>query len=184
MGTRKYKCYYCKKLIENNNELLEITYGKNNNIRRVHKSCYDFLEKEKNELDSLIEYIKKIYNIEIIPSSFYIRLQDIRNGNDTYNKVKKSKKGYRYKLVEYTYKKNLKEIQRTLPNIKGDTNSQLLYGLAIVRNNINDVVKDLKAKQKRKKELDKIKNETIVTHIEQEIKVDTTKKKKPTYDWL
>jgi len=184
MRTREYKCYYCKNKIKTNEELIE---NKSNDgkkvLYRIHKTCFEFREKEKLELDSLVETIKKIYNIEIIPSSFYVRLQDLRNGNDTYNKVKKSKNGYRYKLIEYTYRKKYPDIKKTLPNINGSIN-QLNYGLAIVRNSINDVVLELKARNARKKELEKVRDEKVVTKISKEIVVDKKEKKKPLPDWL
>lgn len=183
MRTREYKCYYCKKQIKTNEELIENKTKSGKVSYRMHKTCFDFKEREKDELDNLVETIKKMYNIEIIPSSFYIRLQDLRNGNDIYNKVKKSKNGYRYKLIEYTYKKKHKEIKKSISTIKGGSLNQLNYGLAIVRNSINDIVLELRALRKRKKELDKIRDEVIIEESPKEIVVGKKEVKKLP-DWL
>lgn len=117
--------------------------------KRFHHNCHkqyledqEFKRKEKEELDDLVETIKEVHNIEIIPNQFYSYLQDLRNGNELFGRIgqKKSKQGYTYMTIARTYEycrdsidwaRNNRDFKGTLPMLK--------YTMAIIRDKISQV---------------------------------------------
>lgn len=165
--SRLFICQWCREKDVDEN-MVKIKVGKQN--KRYHReNCYDlylkdqeFKKKERKELDELVETIKELHGIEIMPRQFFSYLQDVRNGNEFFGRVgqKKQKKGYSYKVIEETYKFCSDSIKWALNN-KDFKNSlgMLKYTLAIIRNNIaqvNEVVKrkELQERHTKQYELD------------------------------
>lgn len=167
-----------------------VKIGKTN--KRYHKSkCYDLYlkdieekEREKLELDSLVETIKDLHNIEVIPNRFYPFLQDIRNGNEMFGKMgtRKSKAGYSYQIIEKTYQFCQNKINWALQNINTDTFGMLKYTKAIVESNIYRIA----AQEARKKQHEEVaqlnENETVNMQDHLERKPVQYKKKKSKRD--
>lgn len=65
----------------------------------------EFKEKEAKELDELYEVIKKLHNLEVLPSNFFsLYLQPLRNGVfKVGKKVKKYKEGIPYSDMKDSY---------------------------------------------------------------------------------
>ncbi|MBM7598252.1 hypothetical protein JOC34_000609 [Virgibacillus halotolerans] len=153
---RLYKCPECDdKDIEDN---MVIDYiGKQK--KRFHPKCHkrflaeaEFKRVEKKEMDELVETIKDIHDIKLIPNQFYSFLQDIRNGNELFGNVgtKKSKQGYSYAHIAKAYESNIDQINWAMNNrqFKNDL-VMLKYSLAIIKSNIDQVSKHLEEKQER-----------------------------------
>lgn len=148
---RMVKCCYCKKSEDkdNSDKIFQMQ-----NKKYAHHSCYEFTQKEKKELDDLVEAIKEIHNILTIPPYFFPFLQDLRNGTNRCqnSSVKKKKKGYRYILIKKTYELNAKVIQNGIRIKKIEDNMQkLLYSYAIVVSRIDRVNSYLKQQYQLKK---------------------------------
>lgn len=146
---RKYVCYICRNKDTDESMTIVKVSGQN---RRVHiKNCHDifiqeqeFKAREKKELDELVETIKEIHDIKIIPNQFYPLLQDLRNGNELFGRIgnKQYKQGYRYSTIRQAYIENEKDIKYWIGK-KDFTNAlgMLKYTLAIIRNNVDKVSK-------------------------------------------
>lgn len=143
---RLYKCPTCEgKDVEANMVIDYIGKVK----KRFHKDCHrkhladlEFKKKEKEELDELVEVIKRVHGIEIIPHQFFSHLQDIRNGNELFGRVgeKRSKAGYSYKVIARTYQENTDAINWAMNNRNfSGTLNLLLYTRAIVKDKIAGV---------------------------------------------
>ncbi|GAA0347985.1 hypothetical protein GCM10008931_44100 [Oceanobacillus oncorhynchi subsp. oncorhynchi] len=187
--SRKYVCQWCReKDIDENMTIVKI--GKNN--KRYHKGkCYDLYkkyneskEREKLELDSLVETIKELHNIEVIPGRFYPFLQDLRNGNEMFGKMgtRKSKAGYPYKIIEKTYLFCQDKINWALQNINADTFGMLKYTKAIVESNIYRIAAQEARKQQHEEVAQLNENETVNMQNHLERKPVQYKKKKSKRD--
>lgn len=180
MANRILKCYFCGE--KDREDKIEVEYGKQK--RRYHaKDCYnlylkdqEFKSKEKQELDELVETIKKVHGIEIIPNQFFTHLQDIRNGNELFGRIgqKKSKEGYSYKVISETYKQCSNDINWAKNNkrFKGTLNF-LLYTKAIIKDKIagvGDAVKrkEEQAKEQKEREIDQSYDYGFVTYAHKE----------------
>ena len=148
-----------------------------------HKSCYQehlkdkaFKEKERKELDELIEVIKDIYGAKVIPNNIYPYLQDLRNGTRFFGKRDyKYKQGYSYELIKETFEYTSETIQYW--NARKDFNgltSALRYGLAIVCDKLHTV-----EERKNKAERQKMMLEKFVKQDELEGQEYATTYKKP-----
>ena len=127
-------------------------------------------EKEKQDFDKLYQYVKKIlgYNDDmVLPKFMVLRLKGLTEGKFMANKKTKSKANYDYYTIYLTFIYCRDKIQKALQT-KKFTNEQnkFNYIMAIVENNINDVV--IKLKNAKKVE-EKIEKTEIVDY---EIKVD------------
>jgi ribosomal protein S19 len=151
ISKRSYKCLVCSEKYLDDDMIIVEKVGKSN--RRVCKGgCHNkyLADKEKKriekeQLDDLVEVIKEVHGIEIIPPQFYSYLQDIRNGNELFGRVgtKKSKQGYSYKEIAETYKSITDSINWAL-SAKQFTNTMnmLKYTRSILLNNISTVIEN------------------------------------------
>ena len=161
---REVKCVYCEKYdnkdIMTNLKKRYIHYE----CMEKHKKDIEFKKREKKELDRLVEYIKEVHNIKVIPNTFYAPIQDLRNGNTRRGKIIgeiKSKEGYEYNVIRYTYRRYKGNIDWAIRNksFKGTLN-MLRYTLTIVIDKINSVNNDYqKSKVAKKREDSFIQNE-------------------------
>lgn len=159
MSGRILKCFWCGK--RDREDKVEIIKGKQK--RRYHsEKCYDeylkdqeYKKREKEELDELIETIKRVHDIKAIPNQFYPFIQDLRNGNEFFGRIgeRKSKKGYRYDVITKTYLKCQNNIDwaKRNKNFK-DVFGMLRYTLAIIKNNIDEVDEEVKRKEEQEKQ--------------------------------
>ena len=127
-------------------------------------------DKEKQEFDKLYQYVKKIlgYSDDMaLPKFMVLRLKGLTEGKFMANKKTTSKANYDYYTIYLTFIYSKDKIQKALQT-KHFTNEQnkFNYIMAIVENNINDVV--IKLKNAKKVE-EKIEKTEIVDY---EIKVD------------
>ena len=115
---------------------------------------------EKKEFDLLYDYIKKEilkYPNEIaLPKYLIMRLKGLRDGKFIVNKKTKAKADYPYSTILLTFKFCKVNILKAIET-KRFTNEQnkINYIMAIIENNIGDVVLRLKAKEKAEKEAEK-----------------------------
>ena len=129
-------------------------------------------DKEKQEFDKLYQYVKKIlgYSEDMALSKFMVmRLKGLKDGKFIANNKTKTMASYDYNVIYFTFAYCKDKIQYALQT-KSFANEQnkFNYIMAIIENNINDVVIRL---QNAKKSEEKIQN----TEIEDcGIKVDKT----------
>ena len=126
---------------------------------------------EKKEFDLLYDYIKKEilkYPNEIaLPKYLIMRLKGLRDGKFIVNKKTKAKADYPYSTILLTFQFCKVNILKAIET-KRFTNEQnkINYIMAIIENNIGDVVLRLKAKEKAEKEaerqINKLKIETPI----------------------
>lgn len=127
-----------------------------------HKDkCYEdflaeeeFKREESIKKDSLYETVMKIYDIRVLPKSFYMQIEGLRHGNRVFkrqNMGRRYREGYGYDLIEESYMYSRDSIAWSLEN-KAFTNlaNALNYGLSIIINNI--YVVEMKRDSKRGKE--------------------------------
>jgi len=121
---------------------VETIVGEKKTTRKYfHKHCYEdylkvkaFKESERAELDKLIEKIKKIYGVKVVPHNVYPFLQDLRNGTKFFGKNDyKYKEGYTYDLIAETFEycSDTIEYYNSRKTFDGLSNA-VRYGLAIV----------------------------------------------------
>lgn len=150
-----------------------------------HKDCFvehlkdkEFKKKESEELDKLVEVIKKIYGAKVIPNNAYPYLQDLRNGTKFFGKNDyKYKQGYTYDLIAETFEycSDTIEYWNAKKTFNGFTNA-LRYGLAIVCDKLSIVEERRKQREKQRLAIEK--------HLENvnendQIFEESFKKKKP-----
>lgn len=156
------------------------TGNKTKTNKYYHHNCYEyylkeqeFKEQERLKLDELCETIKVIHNIEIIPKQIFSDIQALRNGDVLYGKVKKQyKNGLKYEAIKITYEYCAEQI-RYWKNKKEFKNvqSELRYGLAIVRNSVEDAKRDYRERQKSKEGKQEVKNHmSIMRDVNTELK--------------
>ena len=121
-------------------------------------------DKEKQDFDKLYQYVKKIlgYSDDMaLPKFMVLRLKGLTEGKFMANKKTTSKASYDYYTIYLTFIYCKDKIQKALQT-KSFTNEQnkFNYIMAIVENNINDVVIKLKnakkSKQIAEKQVEKI----------------------------
>lgn len=177
------KCCYCKQQDDIENMII-IYSGKTK--KYCHEKCKTFNEREKEELNNLVETIKNILNIKTIPPRFYPFLQDLRNGTDKCNRmtVSKSKKGYRYLIIEKTYDTYKKVIIQgiRLKKIEDDM-KKLLYAYAIISPKCGIIRNKLYREYLDKKKEENNNKDNNITRYNNDIKLDNSKKQKK-YSWL
>lgn len=150
------KCQWCKEY-GNIDEMIYILQGKTKKF--YHQNCYqeylkdkEFKAKERQELDELVEVIKKVFGVKRLPNSVYPYLQDIRNGTQFFGKYNyKYKNGYSYKLIAETFDYCEYVIQDSIRR-KGfnDFMTAFKYGLAIVVNKLPFVERKKQEAEMRK----------------------------------
>lgn len=138
----KVKCQVCNvKDTEREEMEVEVVGTKTPQKKYFHKDCYQehlenkaFKEKERIELDGLVEKIKEIYGVKVIPNNAYPYLQDLRNGTKFFGKNDyKYKEGYSYDLIAETFDYCSETIEYYNRKLKfNGFNNALRYGLAIV----------------------------------------------------
>ncbi|WP_226035742.1 hypothetical protein [Aquibacillus saliphilus] len=177
---RQFKCQYCKNK-DIDEKMVIVKHGKQN--KRYHKvECYDlyikdqeFKQQEKLELDELVEVIKEVHGIEVVPPQFFSYLQDLRNGNQLFGKVgqKKSKSGYSYKAISMTYEENKDTINWAKNNRDFNGTMNLLkYTRAIVADKVGQVAYRIESRD-RKREFEKATEqqaESVFEHINKQPK--------------
>lgn len=164
---RKLKCQWCKVTDATKDEMVAERVGKQN--KYYHKDCYQkyledkaFKEKERIELDELVEVIKRIYGVKTLPTSVYPFLQQIRNGEELMGRgrQKKRKEGYSYSLIAeaFDYCSDTIEYWLSQKSFNGFLQA-FRYGLAIVVDKLPVV-----EKRRRQREMSQA---MIEKHIEQ-----------------
>jgi hypothetical protein len=128
-------------------------------------------EQERQEFDKLYSYIKtEILNYPddmALPKHIVMRLKGLRNGQFIVNKSHKTKADYPYSTILLTFKFCKQQILNALTTKKFTSEqNKINYIMAIIENNINDVVLRLKAKEKSEKMVEK------TEIVDYEIKVD------------
>lgn len=160
MAGKTRKCQWC----EEQGLLEKMTFEWSNAKKPTKKfyhmdNCYEkyledkkFKEEERIELDKLIEVIKGIYGVKVVPSSIYPYLQDLRNGTKFFGKYDYMyKKGYTYDLIAETFDYCSETIQywNGIKSFNGLT-SALKYALAIVCDKLQVVENRKKQREKQR----------------------------------
>lgn len=131
-------------------------------------------DKEKQEFDKLYQYVKKVLGYSddmVLPKFAVMRLKGLKDGKFFANNKVKSKANYDYNVIYFTFVYCKDKIQKALQT-KNFANEQnkFNYIMAIVENNINDVVIRLKNAKKVEEKIKKVEIEDCG------IKVDKTSK--------
>jgi hypothetical protein len=139
-------------------------------------------DKDKQEFDKLYQYVKKIlgYGDDMaLPKFMVMRLKGLSEGKFYANHKTKSMAHYDYNTIYLTFIYCKDKIQKALQT-KSFTSEQnkINYIMAIVENNINDVVIRLKNAKKSKmvaqKQIEKIEIDTTPTkQLNQNGKIST-----------
>lgn len=177
---RRVKCRYCEQT--DSSDLM--TFEQAGSVKKYYhaKECYQkhlekqkVIDKEKTELDDLANLIKSLHNVTVIPSSHYVMLQGLRNG-ETYKKgvkAKRYKDGVPYEIIKKTYEYCSKSIKHAVATKKFTSiKSELMYGLSIVYDKINYITrKEGKKERQREKEelLREEREEAMVEEIRKEV---------------
>lgn len=127
-------------------------------------------EQEKIDWDNLYQYVKKILDYDdtmVLPKFVVMRLKGLSEGKYYANKKTKSMAQYDYKTIYLTFVYCKDKIQKALQT-KSFTSEQnkFNYIMAIVENNINDVVIKLRNAKKAEEKIEK------TEIVDYEIKVD------------
>jgi|GEM_PF-4083844 len=173
------KCNYCK----NDTEKKDVIKYLDEYIKtpkRVNMCSQTCIENYKREQDSkikerdgyllLCDYVMKVHNYTFLPNGFYTVLKDLRDGTIRQREIliKKDKQGVPWKDLLVSYKFSEASIKRSALTKSFNTlTNELLYGLAIVKNNL------VKAKQLQKQ---KEMNEKIVNKVNLDDETHYTKK--------
>lgn len=125
-----------------------------------------FKQKEKEELDSLINTIVRLHKLQSIstfPRTFYPFIQELRNDSVLFGKIERRyKEGLTYKTIEDTYLYCEEKIEWAKGNKEfKNVMSELKYCFAIVKNNIENYFRDGKKLSKQKAE-----TEILTSHVE------------------
>lgn len=117
-------------------------------------------DKEKQEFDKLYQYAKKIlgYSDDMaLPKFMVMRLKGLSEGKFYANHKTKSMANYDYNTIYLTFIYCKDKIQRALQT-KNFTSEQnkINYIMAIVENNINDIVIRLKNAKKNEQKIHKM----------------------------
>lgn len=189
MAPRLIKCQYCTKVDSLKEAMVRGKKG------FYHPQCYELFEKEQKqreveltEWDNLYNHILKLHNLEILPTPFIVRLQELRNGTMTLNgkKLKKYKQGVKYSAILKAYELSESKIKYALNTKHFETDIQALnYCYMIMVNEINAAYERLRTQQQNKK----VNKATVISDIEQlederPIKIEKKKYKRDISDLL
>lgn len=166
MSKRTVKCQYCEVSDTPKEDMVFEVVGKNNTKKYYHGgTCYEqflkekeFKAKERAELDSLVETIKEIYGVKIVPHQIFPFLNELRNGTRFFGKYDyKYKEGYSYSLIEDTYRYCIDSIEKSTrtKDFRNGFLGAFKYGLAIVCDKLAIVEKRNLAKESSKNRIDK-----------------------------
>lgn len=184
------KCQYCdlKDTMKEDMEF-EMVGTKKPVPKYYHKECWEkhledkaFKEVERLELDKLVEVIKEIYGIKVIPNNAFPYLQNLRNGTKFFGKYDYSyKKGYNYALIADTFEYCSESIDYANANksFNGFTNA-LRYGLAIVCDKLS-VVEQRKATREKQRHLIEL-HHSNEKEVEEDFETSYKKPKKSNAD--
>ena len=162
---RMLKCQRCGVADTEKDELEFDLVGEKKPVKKYyHKSCFqehlkdkEFKAKESKELDELIEAIKDIYGVKVVPNTIYPFLQDLRNGTKFFGKHDyKYKEGYSYTLIKETFVYCEETIQfwnarKSFNGLSG----ALRYGLTIVCDKLSVVEQRMKRKEEQRMFIEK-----------------------------
>ncbi|MNX90085.1 hypothetical protein D3C86_1221190 [compost metagenome] len=107
----------------------------------------EFKQLEREQMDDLVSTIIKVHKLQgraSIPHTFYPFVQDIRNDSQLFGRMdKRYKQGVTYKVIEDTYEYCSDKIEWARGNKEfKNILSELKYCLAIVRNNIENCIRE------------------------------------------
>jgi hypothetical protein len=189
MAQKTWKCKQCGISDTHKDDMETIFKGEKKTPERYHKHCYqlylkeqEFKEQERVELDKLVEVIKEIYGVKVIPSPCYPYLQDLRNGTKFFGKYDyKYKQGYTYDLIAETFNYCSETIEywNSRKNFSGFSGA-LRYGLAIVCDKLSIV--EQRRKDKERQELLINKHVEATESHNEEFETSFKKKKKSNAD--
>lgn len=171
----KYKCWYCKQEISDNED---IDIHKVNNVNRkfhLSKNCHSAFVYEKSKREKELEEkakeeaeFKLLYDyvkVEILKykegmslSKYAIgRLRGLRNGSFMKRKSQQSVDGYSYNTILVAFKLKKADIHKAIM-LKEFTSEdrKFDYIMAIINNSINDVCNMMKKKEREKKAAESI----------------------------
>lgn len=148
---RKLICQWCGEK-STKDKMVQVKVGVTTKVNKYYheEECYqayleeeEFKEIEAVKRNSLYETIMKIYDVKVLPNSFYMQIEGLRHGNRVFkrqNMGKRYREGYDYDLIEETYLYSKDAIEWSLDN-KAFTNlaNALNYGLSIIINNVYNV---------------------------------------------
>lgn len=169
---KENKCFHCKKKINFDDYVF-------NNDKYYHKECYienTIKIQEQEEWNKLYTFVKeKIlkYPKEIsLSKTQMFALKELREGNLITRGTKQKYNGYTYFDIYTAFVLNQHSILKSLQgkSFKNE-NSKFKYIIAIVRNNINDIVLNRLEKEEIKRR---------INNIEFETKLENTYSKKST----
>jgi hypothetical protein len=160
LRNRKVKCRFCQiaELYPEKDMFVELA-GKHGDTKKYwHYDCYEkeLVRREKtkvetDEWDDLLNTIKEIHDIDVVPTDLITTLQDLRNGTERYREHKKIgyKQGVKYPIIKKAYEMSKKKIQWVKGNKKfKNTKGECKYCFMIVREKISDAKRELKRLQK------------------------------------
>nr|WP_156736335.1 hypothetical protein [Mycobacterium sp. E3298] len=163
------KCYWCEAKSEKT-EMIQEPNKKHYHKEKCHAAYLEDKRFKQQEREQQLELAIKIADVhglssyQLIPSSFYPILEDLRNDSQLFGKLKKNyKKGIPYPAIAYTYEYCRESIVTAIDKKKGEFKNKLLelrYGLAIVRNNLADAKEHAERVQRQKKVNELAKTET------------------------
>ncbi|PYY28217.1 hypothetical protein [Paenibacillus illinoisensis] len=142
--------------------------------RYYHKECCHekylkekaFKANERLEMDSLAATIAKVHKLKTvstIPNTFYPYIQELRNDSVLFGRVnKRYKQGITYRTIENTYQYCSEKIEWAKGNKEfKNLMSELRYCFAIVKNNIENCLRDENKISKQKAE-----TEILMNHVD------------------
>lgn len=190
---RSCKCYYCKELIEKDEERVKHNVTKSQS-KYFHPNCLPKFLKEKELKDIEVKKWNNLYDyvrFEImgytrekqLTPSMRTKLQSLRNGSFVRRGITISKEGYDYEIILTTFKAKKVEIDRAVfGKAFEDDNHKFSYIMVIIANSINDVAKRvenakrLKEKEEELKKVIEIKDTKEVYDNYKEIQAKKQKK--------
>lgn len=191
---RPVKCAWCETQEDDREKVVKSEY----NNRYFHiDMCYnkhvaevEFKKKERVSREKLIETIVEIHGLDshqMIPTSFYPFIEEVRNDSQLFGKLKRNyKNGIKYEALDYTYKFCKEKIEWAKGNKEfKNALSELKYGLAIVKNNVADAQKhytDQKRREKMREENLSETKEIVNYHSDTQENVSVKKKKRDNLD--
>jgi hypothetical protein len=197
------KCKYCGKkepLSEKDNMYLHIKTVESSGKQYksyYHHECWKYAkkqleeqEKENREKDELDKVVKEIYMVEEnvpLPSDFWQRISDIRNGTIRGQKgrsvVKRRKQGVPYRVIKEAYLMAKPDIEwaRLGKNFR-TLLDELKYGLRIVENKLADAYRKVKNEEHMEKVRKELEEQELRRIIEDDTREVKYVKKKYEYD--
>ena len=152
----KVQCYYCKTKDEKENleveEKISPTTGKTSR-KYYHSECKRKSDIRVQQRKAFFQHIEKVYQCEnCIPPAYIYRISEM--GNNI---------GYDVLLGCYEYCKDAIDWAKGNKEFR-DTVSEMSYGIAIIKNKLNDYIRD-----QRKKEQFKVLEKKDVAPEEREV---------------